>query len=87
MLTTGVFWVLLSIAVAILADRYNRAGFAWFLFSLILSPLLGFAFVFASGPNTSSPPRAVLSRRDRIITHTAQAVIVVTALGFLVWPR
>jgi hypothetical protein len=39
----------LCIAVGILAARYNRSGPGWFVLSLILSPLLGFAFVLALG--------------------------------------
>lgn len=48
-----IFWLGFSIAAAILASRYNRSGFGWFLFSLLLSPLLGFIFVLACGPRRS----------------------------------
>ena len=40
-----IFWFGLCIAVAILASKRGRSGFGWFLFSLILSPLLGLIFV------------------------------------------
>ena len=51
-------WLPLCIAVAILASRYNRSGFGWFLFSVVLSPLLGFAFVLACGPLAARPVTA-----------------------------
>ena len=38
-------WFLLSIAVGILASNRGRFGLGWFLFSIILSPVLGFIFV------------------------------------------
>jgi hypothetical protein len=44
------FWLGFSIAVALLASRYNRSGFGWFLLSLLLSPLLALVFVLACGP-------------------------------------
>lgn len=43
------FWVGACIAAGILAKRYKRSGFAWFVLSLLLSPLLGFLFVLALG--------------------------------------
>ena len=42
-------WVGLCIAVGLFANRYGRSGFGWFVMSMILSPLLGFAFVLALG--------------------------------------
>jgi hypothetical protein len=48
------FWLLfcvpLSVAVAILAGRYNRSAGAWFVLSVLFSPIIGFAFVLAMGP-------------------------------------
>jgi uncharacterized iron-regulated membrane protein len=43
-------WLPLCIAVAILADRYNRNPVAWLIASLLFSPLVGAAFVLALGP-------------------------------------
>jgi hypothetical protein len=52
-LTTGakmeiiviLYWLALSIAAGMFASiRRNRSGFGWFLFALILTPLLGFVF-------------------------------------------
>jgi hypothetical protein len=40
-----VFWFLFSIAVAVLASNRGRSGFLWFIFSILLSPLLGVIFV------------------------------------------
>jgi hypothetical protein len=45
-------WVGLCVAVGILAARYGRSGVGWFLLSLVLSPLLGVAFVLALGRRT-----------------------------------
>lgn len=43
-----VVWVLLSAAVAIAAKNRGRDGAAWFLLSLLLSPLIGCIFLLAS---------------------------------------
>lgn len=48
-------WLPLSVAVGLLANRYNRNGLAWFLFALLISPLLGFVFVLACGPLGARP--------------------------------
>jgi hypothetical protein len=53
-----VFWFPLSIAVAILANRYNRSATAWFITSVLLSPVIGFAFVLALGPVGTKPAMA-----------------------------
>ncbi len=53
-----IFWFGLSIAVGILAGRRGRSGFGWFLFSIVLSPLLGVIFVLVLGrviSNTDAP--------------------------------
>ena len=44
-----VVWVLLCVAVAILAKRYNRNEIGFFVCSFFLSPLVGAAFVLALG--------------------------------------
>lgn len=38
------FWFLFSIAVGIFGSSKGRSGFGWFLFSMLLSPLLGLIF-------------------------------------------
>jgi hypothetical protein len=43
-----VFWILLSIAVAMFAAKRGRHGFGWFLISAVISPLLGFIFLLVS---------------------------------------
>lgn len=46
-------WFLLSLAVGMAADtRYGRVGFGWFVLSLVTSPLIGAAFLWAAGPKT-----------------------------------
>jgi hypothetical protein len=44
------FLVGFSIAVGLLASRYNRSSLGWFLFSIVLTPVLGVLFVLALGP-------------------------------------
>lgn len=65
-------WVPMCIAVAILANRYNRSGFAWLVFSLLLSPLLGFAFVLALGPllvrQTMAQSREAVPSQEEIVS-------------------
>jgi hypothetical protein len=42
-------WVVLSIAVAILASNKGRSGFGWFVLSLVISPLIAGLFCAVSG--------------------------------------
>ncbi len=42
-------WLLLSIAAGYYAERLRRSNFGWFFVSLITSPLIAFAFLFALG--------------------------------------
>lgn len=37
-------WILLALAVGVWAHNRGRAGFAWFVLSLFISPLLGLVF-------------------------------------------
>jgi hypothetical protein len=48
-------WLPLCIAVAILANRYNRNPIVWIVLSVVFSPLIGAAFVLALGPMTEGP--------------------------------
>ncbi|MBL4815823.1 MAG: hypothetical protein JKY74_10100 [Shewanella sp.] len=34
------FWIVLSIAVAVIATSKNRSGFGWFLISFLITPLI-----------------------------------------------
>jgi hypothetical protein len=43
----AVLWIALAIAVAIWAAHRGRGAVSWLLISLLLSPLIGFAFVAA----------------------------------------
>lgn len=40
-----IFWFLFSVAVGILGSNRGRSGIAWFLVSIVLSPLLGLIFL------------------------------------------
>lgn len=42
-------WLLLCVSVCVLAARYDRSVFAWFVLSLLLSPLVGIVLL-ALGP-------------------------------------
>lgn len=50
-----VMWVAFSIAAAIFASSRGRSGFAWFLVSMIISPLIAFVFI-AVMKNEAMPP-------------------------------
>lgn len=92
-------WVPLCIAVGILASRYHRSGIGWFFFSLLLSPLLGFAFVLACGPRTASSTEPVPARSgskphdaskhltggQRLSGNAAFVVFVVVFIGLIAW--
>jgi hypothetical protein len=43
-------WVLLCIGAGMLANRYNRHVFGWFLLTLCVSPIVGFVWLLALGP-------------------------------------
>lgn len=45
----GLVWCVLSICVGLAADKRNRSFGGYFLLSLLLSPLVGIAFVLALG--------------------------------------
>ncbi|HEX5998128.1 MAG TPA: hypothetical protein VFZ16_01825 [Hyphomicrobiaceae bacterium] len=60
-MTFILLWLLLCVAVAIFANRYNRSAFGWFVFAFVLSPLVGFAFVAALGP---APEVAIERERE-----------------------
>lgn len=63
-MTVFFFWILLAVAVGILASKRGRSGFGWFLFSVLLTPLLGFIFLLVAqdlsqsttGQAISGPP-------------------------------
>jgi hypothetical protein len=44
-----ILWPGLAIAAGVYAHRLNRSGFGWFVFALVLSPLLAFIFLLALG--------------------------------------
>ncbi len=54
-------WVILSAAVGNFADKRGHSGTLWYVFSLLFSPLIGFAFVAALPSNATLirhlPPR------------------------------
>lgn len=87
-------WVVLAVAVGILAGRYGRSGFGWFLFALILSPLLGFILVLALGSKhqliyLAHAPHAVAAKKPSFDkTSGLRAVLfltVVVVIPFIVW--
>ena len=43
------FWLIGSVAAGYYAKRLNRSDRGWSLFSLLLSPILGFLLLFALG--------------------------------------
>lgn len=60
-MTVFIFWILLAVAVGMLASKRGRSGFGWFLLSALLSPLLGFIFVLvAKDLSQSTPSQAII---------------------------
>ena len=55
-------WVVATIVVVIVADRIGRNGFGAFAVSLALSPIIGFLYLIALGPN-----RQKLSERGELV--------------------
>jgi hypothetical protein len=51
--TVFIFWIGFSTAVGIFSKRKGRSFIAWFLLSLLISPLLGFLITLARKPNRS----------------------------------
>lgn len=47
-MTIAIFWVLFAVAVGVFASNRGRSGFGWFIFSMVLSPLLGLIFCAVS---------------------------------------
>lgn len=47
------FWIALSFAVAILANRYHRTSIVWFFGCLLFSPAVGCTWLLAMGPKPS----------------------------------
>jgi hypothetical protein len=45
-----IVWVLLSMGASLVANSKGRSGFAYFLLSLLLSPLVGFLVALAMPP-------------------------------------
>ena len=59
-----IFWLLLACIVGGYASNRGRSGVFWIIFSLILSPLLGFLFVAAS-PNIAEEQRREAEKRSQ----------------------
>ena len=58
-----VFWVLFAVAVGVFASNRGRSGFAWFVLSVLISPLLGLLFCavakdLSRAPNGGQPSAA-----------------------------
>ena len=85
----GVFWVMLSAAVGVLANRYNRSAAGWVTFSIFLSPLMGFIFVLAAGPlpesarSPQSPHDSAISRRREPRTVFETVVLPIGAVTLI----
>ena len=57
---TFILWIGLALAVGVGAsNRYGREGLGWFFLSLIISTLLGFAFLLAAGPKAPKQKKLV----------------------------
>jgi len=54
-------WIILSIVVAVYASKKGRSGFLYFLLSILLSPLIGFAGALVVSPNTQKVEQDAIS--------------------------
>ena len=51
-----VFWLVFAVIVGVIANNKGRSGIGWFLFSIVLSPLLGLIVVLVLSPGTDRAP-------------------------------
>lgn len=49
-------WLGFAVGVGILASRYQRSGFGWFVLAMIISPLLSGILILALGPSGKKCP-------------------------------
>jgi hypothetical protein len=60
-MTYVLFWIVLSIAVAVIAVSKNRSGFGWFLISFLLSPLIAIICVACMPAISKEQPKQKLN--------------------------
>ena len=71
-----IIWLVGALIVGVLAERYQRSGGGWFLFSLLLSPLLTGLLLLAAGrkgpPEANAEPRYMVDHegRARLVPET-----------------
>jgi hypothetical protein len=63
MLSVLAFWILLAVAVGVIAASRGRNGTGWFLISLVVSPLIGLVLVLALPMPTSAAALLAQGRR------------------------
>ena len=59
-----IIWIILAIGVGYLANSRGRSGLGFFLFSLLLSPLIGFVIVLIMSNLVEEEAKERLRRRD-----------------------
>lgn len=52
-----VLWIALAIAVGMLAGRYDRSGFLWFIIAVLISPLIAGIIVMSIGESGKTCPQ------------------------------
>jgi hypothetical protein len=57
-------WIGFSVALAMYAKRLNRSPPGWLLVGLLISPLLGWAFLAAMGARAAPPAPAPLNAEE-----------------------
>ena len=82
-----VAWLALAVIVGVMASKRGRVGYGWFLFSLVLSPLITGALVLALPRHHTQPQKvtggAVLKWFGITILVTILFVGVVVVGGFV----
>jgi hypothetical protein len=58
-------WLVLSIAIGVWASKKGRSGFGWFVFSVLLSPLIGGVCVAIASDETAEAQEKAMSH----LTH------------------
>jgi hypothetical protein len=85
MLTILFLWLPLCIAVGMFASiRRNRSGFGWFLFSFLLSPLLGIIFVAILREREPRGPSEGMTYAERSFSQTFWVVVVLGVAALLI---
>ncbi len=70
LLFAGGVWFLLAASAGQLAERYGRNYFIWFVFAVILSPLVAIIMVWCMGPDEENLcKRSIKAKTHKLCSH------------------